>query len=785
MAIRPGVLARRLLLAGVAYAAPTIPAAAAPAAAAAAPAAATIAEGGDEVTVTARYRDENLQNVPIAVSAISAAQIQSVGNAYSLKTLQGYLPSLQIQGYSARNQTITIRGLGTNSGQTNEGLDQGVGLYIDGVYYARTGTALSDLVDVASIQVLRGPQGTLFGKNTVAGAVDIRSRLPSFDPEISGTLTVGNYHALRTQVSASAGLTDTIAVRLSYSGNRRNGLIWNRYRNESWDNLKSDTFRADIVYRPGPNTRIRLIGDYSEQTGNIGFTSTQAVLPTTRADNSVVRGFYDRARDIGYVPGPIDPFSREVEIDQSHHQRLRTGGVSGKIEQDIGDLTLTSLTAYRFWNYEPRFDGDMTAADVSRRSTVAPRQRQFSQELRATGKAGRIDYTAGLYYFWQISRAPGLAIYGKDAAKWYLGATAPDAILEGVEGRSFTDPQTRSYAAFGQATWHATDALSLTGGLRYTREKKSGSYSATIGGDYVPIASLPTAWQAAAVSARNTYAPVGGDYEASRTKGNLSWLATAGYDLSDRIHSYASYSRGYKSAGINLVRQTAGVNIFVAPEKVDAYEIGLKSQFLGQALTVNTALFWTDVTNFQSNIYDVEKRVSYIGNVGKVRSRGVEIDARLVPLTGLTLSAAGTYTDAKYVSYPNAICPFALSYKSYCDISGQRLTGVSKWAASLWGEYERPVSDRLAGYAGFDVTYRSRYFSTVNDDPYGEIAGYALVGLHAGIRPARGPWDISLWVRNLTDKNYYNNLAVNTTTGLVQSALGEPRTYGATLRVRF
>ncbi len=740
----------------------------------------------DDIVVTARYKNETLQTVPIAITALSSAQIEAVGGQTSLKTLAVFAPSVSIQGFSGRNQTITIRGLGTNSGGTNDGLDQGVGLYIDGVYRPRTGTVINDLLDLDSVQVLRGPQGTLFGKNTVAGAIDVRTKLPSFAPEFASDITYGNHNYMRAQASASGGLTDTLALRLSGLVSARDGLVYNTTQHQDWDNYENVAVKADLLWKPSTALTFRLIGDYARQTGNMGFYLPGEVLPTTRDNGVAVKGFYQHAAEVGYTPIAIDPYRRQTDINGSQAIRMPSGGVTARIDATLGGHTLTSITAGRFWKWIPNWDGDQFGADVLGQATVATDQKQFSQELRLTSPSGgSIEYTAGLYYFWQRADLTQELSFGKDAAKWYLGAAAPDALLNGLDTFSYLNPSTNSYASYGQATWHVTPSTSLTGGLRYTYEKKAGSYDAVQVGTPAPISSLPVAYQATAAAVRAAYAPSGGAYEASRSKGTVSWLLSANQDIGDDVHAYASYSRGYKSAGINLVRQSAGINIFVEPEKVDTYEVGFKTQLLDRRVQFNTALFWTIDQNYQANLYDVSNRISYLGNAGKVRSRGVEVDLRASVARGLTFSGSGSFTDAKYLRYTNAICPFLQSYQPSCDISGQRLSGTSKWAGAVQARYEAPVSDRLIGYTAADASYRSSFFSAVNDDPFSRIKGYALVGAQLGLRAADGPWDVSVWGRNLFDKDYLVTSTVNATWGITQVGVGEPRTYGVTLRTRF
>lgn len=756
----------------------------------------------DDIVVTARFRNESAQRVPIAITALPGERLSAQG-AFNIKQVVQQLPSLNIQGFSGRNQTITIRGVGTNSGGTNDGLEQGVGIYVDGVYRPRTGSVITDLVDIESIQLLRGPQGTLFGKNTVAGALDIRTREPEFDTELRGEATYGNKDYVRVSVSANAALGDTLAFRATYLRTSRSGLIHNTRYDEDWDNLDNHSARFDLLWKPKADLKLRFIADYSIQKGDVGFQSIGGVLPTTLANGTEVRGFYRRAADVGYVPGSFDPFDRETDIDSSQRDKMPSYGFQARADWDTGPFTLTSITAYRNWKWIPNYDGDQFGANVIVQSVVETDQQQFSQELRLTSPGGgTIDYTAGLFYFWQEADDASRQVYGRDAVGWLVtgntpsavpnrvpsgvgaGLVLPPAALEGLEAYAHVVPATKSYAAYGQATWNLSPVFRLTGGLRYTYERKTGLYDADARGDVAPLATFALAIRPAIAARRDALAPTS-TYTARRDTDNISGTLIAAYDLTDDVHSYASYSRGYKSPGINLVRQQPGIDIFVRSEKVDAYELGLKSRVPGGAAELNLALFWTDVANYQANFVnrDVAPIVSYIANVGSLRSRGVEFDARATPLRGLSLTLAGTYDDARYRRYPNAPAQYLNSVVGTVDLSGKRAAGTPKWSLSGTAEYVHDAGPTQI-YFGGDASYRSSFNAVVNLDPFARIPGYALFGAHLGVRAANGRWDVSAWARNLLDKDYLNTASVSSQFGVTFVSLGEPRLFGVTLRTR-
>jgi iron complex outermembrane receptor protein len=767
-----------------------------PSSAPAAPDADDATDNVGDIIVTARYRKESGQKVPISLTSIAPEQLDRQG-AFNLKQLTEQLPGLNVQGYSGRNQTITIRGIGTNSGGTNDGLEQGVGLYVDGVYRPRTGSVITDLVDIESIQLLRGPQGTLFGKNTVAGAIDIQTREPVFAPEARGELSYGNYNYFRGYLSLNSTIGDDIAFRISYLHTQRDGLIYNTNYREKWDELNNNAARLDLVWKPSDSFKLRFIADYSIQKGDMGFNSVASILPTVLANGTQVRGFYRRAADVGYTPIAIDPFARRTDIDSSQYDEMPSWGLQARADWTLpGGTTLTSISAYRQWKWLPNFDGDQFGANISTQSIVITHQQQYSQELRVSSPGNQtIDCTGGAYFFWQKADDLQVQAYGRDAAVWLTtpnnpsptapASALPSAALNGLQAYAHVVPQTYSYATYGQATWNISPKFRLTGGLRYTYEHKTGLYDAYAGGaTLAPISSFPVAQQAAIAARRAAMAPTG-SYDAERDTKNLSGTVIVAYDPTSDLHAYASYSRGYKSPGINLVAQSNGVDIFVKPEKVDAWEIGLKSRFFGGKAELNLALFWTDDSDYQANYYNtaVTPAVGYITNVGKLRSRGVEVDARATPFNGLTLTFAGTYNDAFYVSYPKAPAPYLNSYLGFVDLSGQQASGAPKWSLSGSAEYVDHAGS-VDVYLGTDASYRSSFIAAVNLDPLTLVPGYGLLGLHAGVRDPNGRWDLSLWARNVTDTNYYNTKAVSATYGTVLAALGEPRTFGITLRAK-
>lgn len=767
--------------------------------------------GVEEITVTARHRTENLQQVPIAVTAVTARQLEASGN-FSIRQIQAQVPSLSILGFNPRNITIQIRGLGTTAGTVNSGIEPGVGVYVNGVYNARPSIAVFDVFDVASVNVLRGPQGTLFGKNTVAGVIDVTTNPASYTPEASGELSYGNYNFTQIKLAVSAPIGDTgFAVRLAGIKSDRDGTIYNTRFKDDWQDYHNQAIRGEIAYRnPDETFKARLIGDYNEQHQYAGFQLTRGILPKLRADGSVgvARDFYDRARDAGYSPLPINPGARRTDLDTPFTVDMKTGGASLELNQKLSDHTITSITGYRFWDWTPSLDGDRLGAAIQTASNLPTYQRQFSQELRIASPSGqRLEYTGGLYYFWQRNREIPYNAFGPDAARYLLGAAYPSEALTGVGQRGLYLATTRSYSAFLNATWHPTDRLDINAGVRYTYEKRDGYYNA-YQVDGIPItdpifASLTAAQRTTIVNQRNSSYPISNSYDASAKGGKISGTINALYKVTSDINVYAGYSRGFKSAGINLAAPVQLANgpapQTFRPEIVDAFEIGLKTDLFDNRLTFNAALFLSDDKGYQANqsvittIAGATVLRSYITNVGTVRTQGVEFDVRATPVDGLNLTAAATYNDAHFRSYINGACPYldrTAANLGVCDLSGKRVSGVSKYVVNASAEYGFAVGKAVGveseAYFGGDYSYRSSAYGALNDDPYSLIPGYGIFNAYVGLRDPAGVWDLKLWGRNLFNKLYYVNASVDQATSYSYGGVvGDPRYYGATLRVKF
>jgi len=522
------------------------------------------------------------------------------------------------------------------------------------------------------------------------------------------------------------------------------------------------------------------------------------VVTTLANGQALPRNFNQRAAAAGYTPLPIDPYARLTDANTPIYSKMAQSGGSAEANWNVGGVLLTSISSFRTWKWRPSNDDDLTSLTVMAKTQQQNDERQVTQELRMASTLGRaVEFSGGLYYFWEQIDGLGELQYGPDAPIWILGSATPvsKAALDGFTISATSVPRINSYAGYGQATWHISPDFDLTGGARYTYEYKTGGYEQTVAG--ASIGSFTAAEQATIQATRAVFGAAN-SYSVRTSNNLLGGLATLVYHVSDGVMTYATYSHGEKSAGLNLANLAIAIPKVVAPESVDNYEIGFKSSLPDEGLTFNTDLFWTDDTNYQTTLLDTSHFVIYLANIPAVRSRGWEADVTARPFEGLSAYLSAAYIDATYESYANAPAPFEaytvvagkLNTNITVDLSKRALPAVSKWAFSLGGEYSQNLGasglGNIVGYLGVDESYRSSYFTTTNLSIYSRVPNYDLTNVRAGLRTGDGRWDVQVWARNLFDRKYkISQVPLVFNSGALSALLGDPRTIGVTFGARF
>ena len=743
----------------------------------------------ESVVVTARRVEEVAQDVPIPVSVIRGDLVADAG-AFNVNRMKEMLPTVQFYSTNPRNSAINIRGLGAPFGLTNDGIEPGVGLYIDGVFFARPAAATLDFLDVEQVEVLRGPQGTLFGKNTTAGAINVTTRKPSFTPSSEAELNYGNLGFVQAKASITGPLLKSVAGRLSFAGTQRDGTVLNTRTGDDLNDMNNLGVRGQILFAPSDRLAAAFAFDHTRQRVE-GMTQMVAgVVPTRRAAN---RQWAAIAADLNYTPPSYNAFDRVTDIDTAMRSYQDMGGTSLNLDWKVGPGRLTSTTAWRFWDWNPSNDRDFIGLPVTTISSGTSKQSQWTQELRYAGDITKhANFVAGLFYFKQgIDSNPVIRQEQGSAAWRFLLAPSANAATPGLlDGYGFDQSlnyDNTSAAAFGQLEWSITHRLRVLPGLRLNYDKKHVDFDQQIYG------GLQTTNAALITLQRSVLAPQA--YTANVDDTNLSGMSTVAFKVAKRINTYATYATSFKSVGLNLNGVPADAQdrpvlsaATVKPEDVTHVELGIKTEpFRG--VIANVAFYDTQIKDFQAQVVNAGVGVlrGYLANAEKVRVRGVEFDASASLGKRLSLYAAAAYTDGKYLSFPDAPPPLEeTGGPQVKDISGSLLPGISKQAVSFGGEWVE--QGRLLGRGGqfftaFDTSYRSTFSSSASASTYLVVDGYALLNARFGFRAAEG-WTLSLWSRNLLNTDYYDLLsAAPGNSGLYVGQPGDQRTVGVTLRL--
>ncbi len=749
----------------------------------------------DEIIVSSRRRNETPIEVPIPVTVVGGSYIADAG-AFNVNLLKEVVPSVQLYSSNPRNTGINIRGLGSPFGLTNDGLDPGVGYYVDGVYYARPAAATLDFIDIDQVEVLRGPQGTLFGKNTTAGAFNITTKKPSFKAGANAEVSYGNYGYIQAKTSITGPLSKKLAAKVSFIGTQRDGTIYNIHNEKFINDLNNQGVSGKLLYKPSEKTDITFSADASRQRPE-GYAQVVAgVVKTKRAD---YRQFDNIIKDLNYTLPTRNGFDRVVDQDTPWKSGNELGGVSLNIDSKIGKGTITSTTAWRYWNWDPSNDRDFTGLQALAKSQNPAKHKNWSQEIRYAGNfTEKLSGVIGFFAIGQEVKINGTEESGKDQWRFAQSSTSAlwqtPGLLDGYGAKTNSSIKSFSAAVFTQLDWEVIKNLHLLPGLRYNYDEKDASYQRTVYG------GLQTTDPALLAIKNGVYSAQ--QFKAGVSENNVSGQLTVSY-RPGKNNIYATYSTSYKPVGVNVAGiptkngQPDTSLAVIKPEYVQHSEIGFKTSQIKNT-SINISLFNTDIKDYQTNVQSPELGVNrgYIANAERVNVKGVELDANIKINDNISIFTAISYTDGKYVDFKNA--PLALedtgqtilvngvsTQLAFTDASGGRLPGISKWSGSLGGEAS--TSGKLAGFTGkyffgFDSSYRSEFSSSPTPSKYLNIDAYTLVNGRLGFRASEGV-TIFLWGRNIFNKDYYQQLLpAGGNAGHYGGVIGDPRTYGITLR---
>jgi iron complex outermembrane receptor protein len=743
----------------------------------------------EEIVVTSRRRKEAVQDVPIPITVIGGAKVAETGS-FNVNRLKEFIPSVQLYSSNPRNTSLSIRGLGTTFGLTNDGIDPGVGFYVDGVYYARPAATTMDFVDIEQVEVLRGPQGTLFGKNTTAGNFNVTTKKASFTPGANFELSYGNLGYIQAKASITGPLSKTLAARISFSGTQRDGLLYNVATQQKVNDLNNLGVRGQLLFVPSEKAKFTFIGDFTQQNPN-GYAQVIAgVAPTLRAS---YRQFENIIKDLNYQLPSRNPYDRLIDHDSPWRSGQKLGGVSLNADIQLGPGTLTATSAWRFWDWDPSNDRDFTGLQALKTSAATSYHEQWSQEIRWAGTfSSKLSAVFGVFVFGQNLKSNPDQTEEGGSATWRFNQSTTSALwktpglFEGYGIKTRSNLNTLSAALFGQLDIALSNKISLMPGLRYNYDAKDLTYSRTTYG------GLQTTDAALIALKKLVYSDQ--TFNADVTDRNFSGQVTLAYKRSKNFNTFLTYSTGYKPVGLNLggLPTLNGLPILdlatIRPEGTKHFELGVKTR-PSVNTTFNLTVYNTDITDYQTLVQTPDPAVNrgYLANAEGVQVRGIEVDGTLSLTKHFSFYGNVAYTDAIYTSFKNAPVPLEETggKATYKDVSGGQLPGVSKWAASIGGEFTSVA--KILGqtgefYIAVDSYARSGFSSSPSPSKYLNVDGYSLLNARFGFRAAKGV-SISIWGRNVLDQNYFEQLLpAGGNAGQYAAVLGDQRTYGITLR---
>jgi iron complex outermembrane receptor protein len=751
----------------------------------------TSAQAGtlEEIVVTAQKREQSLQDTSIAITAFTDATIARTGVG-NIADLAEKAPNVTFKftapiSGASNAATVFIRGIGQSDFALTT--DPGVGTYVDGVYVSRSVGGVLDVLDLKRVEILRGPQGTLFGRNSIGGAISLITKTPSFD-DTGGNFQVtgGSRNQLYLRGSLNVPLADTLAVRIAASSKNRDGYVntafspSSPYYAHALTNLGNEdrqAVRADILWKPLAQFDVNLAADYSRVRENnapavlVGVTGAKSP-----ADGPIVFLYNAFQAPTTTLSGfPNGQYSASNFVTGRNDLTYATGPNGTRLDSYGTALTLTyalrpevSVKSITAWHHEGGTfarDADGSPVVLTDNIDTDYQHEQFSQELQLTGAAldDGLKFAAGLYYFAETGSDPLIVEFPSSFG-----------LLNIFEDKVHNS----SDAAYGQAVYAITKALSLTAGVRYTKDKKRFLTNQT-------LTITGPGGTAATGAPPGTVVPlVPPNSDVAQTFSNTSPHVSLDYKVTDTALVYASFSEGFKSGGFNLryVVPRAAVRIF-GPEKVDAYEVGAKLENAMRTLQLNIAAFTTAYHNVQLTYFE-SFGAPVTANGGDARIDGVEVEFKAKPAEGLNIGLSVGYLDAHYTSLSSGLNAGATTPEQFITLNS-RLPNTPRWQPSADIDYSLPIPRHGSVLFAADVRYSSVVYNDAQNSAFLRQGGYGIADTSISYSPEHAAWSVRAYVENVADKRYIVSGDSNYGIGFHEAEFNRPREYGAGFTYNF
>jgi iron complex outermembrane recepter protein len=796
----------------------------------------------EDVVVTVRHGEEKNQDVPLPVTGISGAKAQTQ-HVDRLQDFVQFVPNFNPSITNPRTSALNIRGIGGLAGGS-DGSESGVGLIVDDVFYTYVGFAWLDLVDLQSLEVVRGPQGTLLGKNTTIGAVKVTTELPSFTPSTSVETSFSNHNRITEKINTTGAIIPgELAYRFTFYGDKGDGLYpnVNGTGNNSYLDNNRWGIRGQLLGINGDTTD-RLIFEHLASNEVNNYTANWYTEPFTHYASGASRFTFSQIEPaiFGVSPGH-NPY-QENSID-NFPIRTQTDGVSNNFSWNLeGGYTLTDILAWRRFEFRPH-NGTNNGINVSYINGFDVNVDQFSHEIRLASPQNQpVEWQIGSYGLAEKVISNDRVLYQGAAAQLYncvgqsslaamasCSANTNSAVLNGIEVDQNSQAKNGSIAGFGQLTWHVTEKGSLTAGVRDTYEDRIGTVSQYWFGGAQNLSTADQNLRLKLLDSQN-FGP-GGQTAAAYTNNGLgpiyslsgeqytnsvSWLVNPSYKFNDNLLGYFSVAQGAKSGAVNTraapLYDPAGNFLGYQPvitkeETSFDYELGFKSSWFDNRLVVNANLYWNDIKNYQAqltnNIFDTATNTNvvktYLGNVPEVLLRGIEFDGRWNPIDRLFINFSGAITDARYVKFDAAAVPadwaFGAGAPSSLSLSGTRIISVPPWTLNVGFNYEHPLpwgtfsalnNQSLVGfvYANEAIKGKTQFLLPTSTYQFDQNT-YGILNLGLGVHTEDGKYTAYLWAKNAFNKQYFTSFALGSSTAPATVGLGDPLYFGGTVKMVF
>lgn len=719
----------------------------------------------EEVIVTAQKRDENAQHVPIAVSVVSGASLQQI-DALSIADLGAVIPSVTFNvGRELRDSSIRIRGIGTDVFAA--GIEPSVSTVIDGVVLAQQGSFFNDLGDLQRVEVLRGPQGTLFGKNSSAGAIAVVTRNPNFDRLEASSQVLGAANGeYRVNGVISAPLSPTTAFCLAAFYRQNDGLVQDAATGDTYNDVAAYGFRGKLQWRPADSVDLLLSVDAQRFDSNccalpVRADSTNPIIPRT----GIAAGALNDVVALG---------GTHVFATQENYGAALTANIG------LGDYVLTYIGGAREWTAAGDFDVDQTPAHIVTSNFNTNDAKQMSHELRlASPLAARADYVVGLFYF---DSAVKQTLDRRGTRLNLITAINPDGTVQAPPGSELalvadTTLDTRNLSAYGQLNVRPLDRLTLTAGARFIAEREHLDF----------VRPLPSPF-----FGLQAFGPVAANYSDQATIAK----AAVRFDWTEDFGTYLSYSTGYKSEGVFNSPALSPVILAAQPldpETSQLWELGLRSQWLEHRLTLNLTGFLTKFQDYQQQAFDRALAIFVVTNAGDVHTDGVEIEIAYAPSERLSISAGLTYLDAGY-DFNTGPCYAGQTAALGCvggrqDLRSGAFVNAPDLRYTMLARYTRPLAAASQLYAQVNYRWQDDVQFAYDQDPRFIQRAYGIADCKVGASFAGGRYEASAFVKNAFDKQYVANVIAQGAAGGGAIANAIPRDFhryfGAELSVKF